>query len=81
MSKFQPRPPRQQKLLSEDGNITRQWDQWFAKVENQLSALGGIAAPPTSSSAGIPPQFAFDANFLYIAVGQNQWKRIPLTAF
>ena len=81
MAKFQPRPPRQQKLLDPAENISRQWDQWLAKVENQLSALGGLPAPATSASAGIPPQFAVDANFLYICIAVNSWKRIPLVAF
>lgn len=81
MAKFQPRPQRQQKLLSEDGNISRQWDAWFAKVENQLSALGYAVVPANSAIGVVPPSFTADANFLYVATGPNSWKRIPLLAF
>ena len=54
------------------------WDRYFQAI---TTALTVPAAPPTSTSPGVTGQITFDANFLYVAVGANQWKRVPLVAF
>lgn len=82
MSKFQPLPPRQQKFFEGEGDtMSRQWYQWFLLVQNFFSLLGGLPAPTSSTGAGTPGQYAYDANFLYLCIATNSWKRIPLLAF
>lgn len=54
------------------------WDRWFQSITTALI----IPNPPaTSTSAGIPGQRAFDANFEYVCIATNSWKRIALVAF
>jgi hypothetical protein len=40
-----------------------------------------VAVPATSSSAGIPGQFSYNASFLYLCVASNSWRRIALSTF
>lgn len=80
MTIFQTPPIQGQKFL--DGEEpSHPWQRWFELIK---SALSGPSAPATSASAGTPLNIqglAYDANFLYVCVGKNQWKKIPLTAF
>lgn len=39
------------------------------------------AVPGSSAGACSPPQFAADANFYYICVGVNTWRRVAVSAF
>ena len=41
----------------------------------------GENAPTLSSDTARTGQIAFDANYLYIAVDENSWKRIALSSF
>lgn len=54
------------------------WERYFQEITDALSVP---SAPPTSASPGVAGQITFDANFLYIAVAANTWKRIALVAF
>lgn len=64
------------------GNFVSPWQQMLTNWWSALRAPANAVAPPlTSASVAIAGQIAFDQNFLYIAVGKNQWKRIALTAF
>lgn len=40
-----------------------------------------VGVPAASSSAGVPGQFSYDANFLYLCVSSNSWRRIALSTF
>lgn len=40
-----------------------------------------VAVPATSASAGLPGQFSYNANFLYLCVATNSWRRIALSTF
>jgi hypothetical protein len=51
---------------------------WYQAIQ---APAGVVAAPATSGAKGVPGQIAFDQNFVYVAVGVNQWKRIALVAF
>jgi len=49
-----------------------------------VQATGGLIlneAPATSTSAGIPGQIAYDVNFIYVCIAENNWKRVGLTGF
>ena len=74
-------PPIQTPYLDEGGNITLPWIQWFQAVGIELSMPLNGPVPATSTSKGQFGQSATDGNFLYVAVGTNQWKRTPLTSF
>lgn len=89
MPKFQPPPLPPQPFLGAaapglDKTLAAPsfpWKRWFEVVQQWLSSSG---APKTSVSAGTPIQFQGfeqDGNFLYVCVGPNQWKRIPLNNF
>jgi hypothetical protein len=73
-------------LYEQGGNLpgifSRPWAQWFQEITNDFNMLRVPNAPPaTSASPGMAGQIAFDANFLYVAVAPNSWKRIPFVAF
>jgi len=87
MSKFQA-PPIRTPFLGNPPNATLSngatnvpsyaWTAFFQAVTNALST---VAVPATSTSPGQVGQRAVDANFEYICIATNQWKRIPLVAF
>lgn len=54
---------------------------WMNYFQNVTNALSTVSAPATSVSAGTPGQFTYDANFFYVCVAKNSWKRIALAAF
>jgi len=39
------------------------------------------SVPANSSSTGLPGTVAYDANYLYICVGTNTWKRAALSTW
>jgi hypothetical protein len=50
----------------------------------RILGSGGFVMPqssPTSSSTGTPGQVTVDANFLYVCVGTNSWKRVLLDSY
>lgn len=69
----------------QNGMVSWVWTQHFQQAAQQLAAPVSTAAPAASTDPvkvnvnGVP--IASDGQYLYIAVGPNQWKRIPLTAF
>lgn len=72
-------------LYPQDGTpgiFSRGWIQWFQAIANSFNMLQvPNTPPPTSTSPGIAGQIAYDANFLYVAVDANTWKRVALVAF
>lgn len=59
------------------------WTKWFQTVSTTFSQpLDQWPAGAPSTSTGQPGQpMAYDANFLYVCVAVNTWKRIPLNSF
>lgn len=43
--------------------------------------LPSPTVPPASTSAGTPGQIAWDANYVYVCVATNTWKRSPLATW
>ena len=37
--------------------------------------------PSTSGVSGLPGEFRWSSNYLYVSVGTDSWKRVPLSAF
>jgi len=77
---FQPQPLQGNKLVEETGHPTEAYRKWLDKVPPLLTVLNA-KVPTTSGSPGTPGQIQSDQNFIYVCVGQNQWKRIALSAF
>jgi hypothetical protein len=40
-----------------------------------------VATPETSGAAGLPGDYSYDTNFMYICVSTNNWKRIALSTW
>lgn len=85
MARFEDPPLRtdfRSKTWDKEGVPVWAWLQYFLAISHRLSVPIVSNVPPmTSASVGVPGQLAFDANFLYIAVAPNSWRRIALVAF
>jgi hypothetical protein len=58
------------------------WEQWLQAVTSRFNALQlPRATPKTSASPGATDSITYDANYLYICVGTNSWRRVPLSTF
>jgi hypothetical protein len=58
------------------------WEQWFQAISAFLSAPQvPQTTPATSVAAGVPGSITFDANFLYVCVAKNIWRRVALSSF
>jgi hypothetical protein len=75
-------PPIATKVLDAGGLFSNVWIQIWTNWWTSIRAPANVTAPPFNSLAtGVIGQIAFDQNFLYVAVGTNKWKRLPLTNF
>lgn len=76
------RPPDHVPVLDSDGTHAKSWSDWFTAMQTTIvQGRTQVPAPASSIATGVPFQIAADANFLYVCVGNNRWKRIPLQAF
>lgn len=58
------------------------WERWFQAITDFLTAPQiPLQTPATSSAKGLPGMITYDANFVYVCISQNQWKRVALSAF
>ena len=81
MPKFQPVPIPPSVVVDSKGALTFAFQRWLETVQQWLSNSG---APATSAAAGTPLQIQgleTDGTYLYVCIGTNSWKRIPLTDF
>ena len=46
-----------------------------------LAALGWSSVPATASSAGTAGDVAYDADYLYVCVALNTWKRVAIATW
>jgi hypothetical protein len=70
--------------LETTGNITSTGTAHsFANGSIPAAAVAGIVAgtPASGAAAGVAGSVRYDANFLYVCVSANVWKRVALTAF
>jgi hypothetical protein len=75
-------PPLNTAPLDKAGNFIASWQQLFTNWWTALRNPTNIVAPPANSgSTAVGNEIAKDANFLYVAVGKNSWKRIALQQF
>lgn len=66
---------------NQDGTPHWSWKKWFQGISPRLTSPAIDSPPKTVTAAGIAGQVAFDANFVYVCVGSNSWKRSPLSTF
>lgn len=52
-----------------------------ACVQLRLTPSSSSLAPSSSVGNGLAGSLAYDANYLYVCVADNSWKRIALTTF
>jgi Bacteriophage T4 gp9/10-like protein len=54
----------------------------YADLTGKPPTAPELVAPPlTSTSAGTTGQISWDANYIYICVNTNTWKRVALTTW
>jgi hypothetical protein len=71
-------------LTDKKGKVADQTQQrWLQSLADGINGSAQVTAtiPTSSASPGQPGTFAFDSGFLYIAVGQNIWRRVALNSF
>lgn len=54
-------------------------DSFFHKSEDVNSVLAWVPAPASSSAAGTAGQIAYDADYFYVCVATNTWRRTPIS--
>jgi len=62
-------------LIAVDNNVTKRFG--LAAMQNQLA----VPVPPASTSLGIVGQVAYDAQYVYICVAPNTWRKVPGSTF
>ena len=81
MSRFST-PPVRTEIVGKTDSPTYPWERWFQAITDFLSAPVIPTATPASSTAmGAPGTIVYDANYIYVCVATNTWKRTPLTVF
>jgi hypothetical protein len=80
--KFQPPPVQQNTFLDEYSQGPNQaWQRWFELIPPQIiSPATTGSVPAKANSQGIEGQMASDGEYLYICIGANSWKKVPLNS-
>lgn len=88
MARFAPPPVRTEIVGVKDPTTGKQdsptypWERWFQAITDFLTAPQIPKSTPASSAAtGVPDTIIYDANFIYICVAKNTWKRTALSSF
>lgn len=65
------------------GAIAPTHQRWITQIQQAVNGTAQVTAtiPANSGSDGEPGTFAFDSNWLYVAVGRNTWRRAALNVF
>jgi len=53
-------------------------DSFFHKSEDVAAVLAWTTVPASSSAAGTAGQISYDADYFYLCVATNSWKRVPI---
>lgn len=54
----------------------------YVDLLNKPATAPALVAPPVSSTAsGVVGQISWDANYIYVCVNTNTWKRVALTTW
>ena len=52
---------------------------WIQAGHSVYVTLGAVAAPPTRTSTGTAGQVAYDADYVYVCVATDSWRRAALS--
>lgn len=63
------------------GIVSWPWAQSFQRAAQQIAGPANAEVPATAASVTPPFALATDGVYLYVAIGVNSWKRIPLANF
>ena len=81
MAKFQPLGQLVKTTFLTDQVPSWPWLRWFGLIADRLTSPVQTDIPATSASTGVTGEIRADANFLYICIATNTWKRVALNAF
>lgn len=83
VSPFSVRTPFLDKNSEHESGVSWPHTKTMQSIITAVNAAPQIAAsiPASSASRGEAGTIAFDANFIYIAVAANTWRRASLVAF
>jgi hypothetical protein len=74
-------PPTNSQVVGDTSLFTSPWQLWLTALWNAVRGPANTQAPKASNANGIAGQLAYDTNYLYVCLGANQWKRVPLQNF
>ena len=79
--KVQP-PPSQTAIIDQQGAADRIFLSFLNQLRRRANIAPQVASPPaTATSAGAPGQVAYDADFLYICIAKDTWRRTGISAW
>lgn len=66
-------------------NIRELYHHFYGELQRVGEAISGSApggaAPASATDTGTPGQMAYDADYFYVCVATDTWKRIALTTW
>ena len=82
MAQIPPFSPQTPWLAEDKSTVNFPHAQLLIALQRSASVAPQIATvPATATASGQAGSLAFDANFLYVCVANNSWKRVALTSF
>jgi hypothetical protein len=73
-------PSNAQPIVDNTGHITTVWQRFFNAVGLQLNKASS-SIPSTATASGSPGEMAWDADYFYVCVAPNSWKRASLSTW
>lgn len=75
----------QQSEVTFEGDVAGTWEIMERQIPTEnndgIFLCMDSSAPSSSSSAGLKGQFYMDANYLYLCIANNTWRRVALSTF
>lgn len=57
------------------------WRELATEVNKHSQGIVAVSAPASATSPGTPGQIAYDANYIYLCVETDTWKRASLATW
>lgn len=57
------------------------WRELATEVNKHSQGIVAVSAPDSATSPGTPGQIAYDANYIYLCVETDTWKRASLATW
>lgn len=81
MSKIRQNPEFPKAINSLVIALSQYWRELATTVNKHESGIIAVSAPAAANSAGTPGQIAYDANYVYICVANDTWKRASIATW